>query len=234
MKPIIGITPSYDSAGKISCIRGEYTSAVRLGGGVPFIFPERSERNDLKRLLERCDGVLFAGGQDFAARYYGGGDCRKNGAPSELRDELEFPLMELALEGDKAILGICRGAQLLCLSLGGKVMTDISSEVATDILHDMKAPYDVAAHDVIIEKGSPLYEVVKTERLGVNSRHHQAVEKCPGGLSVMARAEDGVIEAMYMPGRRFVWGIQWHPELMIGKDAAARMIFESFVKSARQ
>ena len=93
----------------------------------------------------------------------------------------------------------------------------------------MKPPYDQAAHMVRILPGTPLAALLQKQELGANSCHHQAVKTLAPGLVEMARSTDALIEAVYLPSRTFVWGVQWHPEMSLHADEASRKIFEAFV-----
>ncbi len=231
MKPIIGITPAYDLEKGYGYIKRGYYESVQRAGGVPVILPERASGEAAEDLIKLCDGFIFTGGQDFGAEFYGEEIHPKTGKSSPLRDEFEFGLAERILREDKAVLGICRGAQLITLLLGGRLWQDIPSQVEGAFDHDLP-PYDKNAHDIIIEENSPLFTVTGRGRIAVNSCHHQAVRSCGAGEEVMAYSYDGIIEAVYMPEKRFVWGVQWHPELMSATDGNAFKIFESFIASS--
>ena len=98
-------------------------------------------------------------------------------------------------------------------------------------------PYDLLGHEVDLVPGTPLAELMEASgegrRIAVNSYHHQAVREVADELAVMAKADDGVIEALYRPGSRFCWGVQWHPEFLHKVDARSCMIFKAFVDAAR-
>lgn len=138
----------------------------------------------------------------------------------------------MALEADKAVLGICRGIQFLNVGLGGTLYQDIPTEVETKEEHRQKPPYDMPSHRVRLESGSPLARLLCKEEMEVNSCHHQAVKGVADGLRVMATAPDGLVEAVWMPDRRFVWAVQWHPEFFDGKNEDNNRIFEAFVRAA--
>ena len=99
--------------------------------------------------------------------------------------------------------------------------------------HHQKSPYDKPVHDVEIIKNTPLYSVLEKDILPVNSYHHQAIKDLSDKLLPMAKAEDGLIEAVYMPNKRFVWGVQWHPEFLYKSDENSKLIFERFVAEAK-
>jgi putative glutamine amidotransferase len=125
-------------------------------------------------------------------------------------------------------LGICRGIQFFNVLLGGSLYQDIPVELPNAISHAQKPPYDTHAHAVRLISESPLRKLIGKERIEVNSYHHQGINKLAKGLEVMALADDGLVEAVYMPVHPYVWAVQWHPELSL-KDEASKKIFASFV-----
>ena len=97
----------------------------------------------------------------------------------------------------------------------------------------MEPPYDRVIHQVQIIDGTPLHQLLQVTELGVNSYHHQAVKTLAPSLTVMAESEDGLVEAVYMPEKTYVWAVQWHPELSFQTDKYSRKIFESFVAACK-
>ena len=144
---------------------------------------------------------------------------------------MERELLNRALEQDKPILGICRGLQFLNVVLGGTLYQDLPTEHPSEISHSMKPPYDRTAHTVHIWPMTPLASLLKKTELEVNSCHHQAIKSLAPGLVEMARSEDDLIEAVYLPGKTFVWAMQWHPEMSL-QEESGRKIFEAFVKAS--
>lgn len=143
-------------------------------------------------------------------------------------------LLRRALEQDKPVLGICRGLQFLNAALGGTLYQDLPTEHPSEIGHSMKPPYDRTAHTVHMWTLTPLAALLEKTELGVNSCHHQAIKTLAPDLVEMARSEDDLIEAVYLPGKTFVWGVQWHPEMSLHADADSRKIFEVFVRATNQ
>jgi len=127
------------------------------------------------------------------------------------RDQFELALIEGALERDMPILGICRGIQILNVARGG-TLRNLRDNAQLASLHGMEVD-SMAAHEVDILADSRLAELLGSGRRRVNSFHGQAVGRVAPGLTVTARASDGVIEALQMPGRTFVIAMQWHPEI---------------------
>ena len=146
-----------------------------------------------------------------------------------MRDKTELLLLKEALSADKPILGICRGIQFINAALGGTLYQDIPSEVNSQTTHCQKPPYNIPIHKVKLIKGTPLYALLQKESLNVNSYHHQAVKKIAPSACKAAEAEDGITEALYVPGKKFVWAVQWHPEFSFHTDSDSLKIFEEFV-----
>lgn len=161
-----------------------------------------------------CGGILLSGGGDIVPRLCGIDeyDPARLTDPSPERDEYELELALLAYTRDIPLLGICRGVQVINAALGGSLHFDIGGHMQT---RSREQP----SHSVSITLGSLLYRLVGTGELAVNSFHHQAINVPSPKLSVTATAEDGVIEALEAPQRRFYLGVQWHPEHMDGSTS---------------
>ena len=129
------------------------------------------------------------------------------------------------------MLGICRGIQFMNVLGGGTLYQDILKEHPSDIVHHQEPPYDVPAHEVRILQETPLSELLCSEKIEVNSYHHQAIKEMGDGFLSMAISPDGLVEAIYKPDKKFVWAVQWHPELSFRRDENSRRIFERFVES---
>lgn len=129
------------------------------------------------------------------------------------RDDFDYMLIRMAIEKGIPVLGICRGMQMLNVALGGTLIQDIPSQVKGSMVdHRQEAPSSEATHSITIQKGSLLYNILKTEKTAVNSFHHQAVKKVAPSLKVIAVAKDGVVEAIEGTGDMRVLGLQFHPE----------------------
>lgn len=233
-KPIIGVTPLWDEEKNSYWMLPGYLEGVKKAGAVPVILPLTTNGADIAQLVDLCDGFLFTGGQDVDPQLYGEAMKPFCGELCPARDAMEQELLHRALEQDKPVLGICRGIQFLNVALGGTLYQDLPMEYPSEIEHAMKAPYDRAAHTVHIWPMTPLSTLLEKTELGVNSCHHQAIKSLAPGLVEMARGEDDLIEAVYLPGKTFVWAVQWHPEMSLHADANSRKIFEVFVRATNQ
>ena len=161
-----------------------------------------------------CDGFIFTGGQDVEPKLYSERKISACGECSPERDAMEVLLLDHIIELDKPILGICRGIQLINAALSGTLWQDIPSQFSDMVPHCQKPPYDVSIHEVSIEHSSPLYDLLKTDTIPVNSYHHQGIHELSSALLPMAKAADGLIEAVYAPNKKFLWAVQWHPEFL--------------------
>ena len=195
------------------------------------MFPLTDDKDIINRMVDICSGFLFTGGQDVSPEMYGELAEYDNIVCCEDRDKMEKSVLQQALIFEKPVLGICRGLQFINAALGGTLYQDIPSEVKSDIEHHQSPPYDVPVHNVKLEKGTPLFKLLQKQQLDVNSYHHQGVKELAPQLKAMARSEDGIVEAVYMPLRKFVWAVQWHPEFSYLTDRSSFLIFEEFVRN---
>ena len=178
------------------------------------------------------DGILLSGGGDIApARYRASSSPLLRGIDAE-RDSAELDLVRWAIEGEKPILGICRGLQMMNVAFGGTLIQDIASEMASAFLHDFPdTPGDLIAHTVDMKPGL-LHEIQgRIASLETNSSHHQAVRKLGKGLRVSGRSPDGIVEALEIPGLPFAAAVQWHPERLL-RRTEARALFNGLTHAA--
>lgn len=231
-KPQIGVTPLYDAQKASYWMLPGYFLGIEAAGGLPVMLPLTEKQKDLEQLGSMCDGVLFAGGQDVTPAVYGREQTPNCGETCPERDRMERRLLQILLEQDKPLLGICRGLQFLNAALGGTLYQDLSAECPGALKHRMDKPYDDRAHAVDLTADEPLSTLLQTDRIQVNSCHHQGIRTLAPALRSMAVADDGLIEAVWMPEKRFVWAVQWHPEFLYRKDEASRRLFEAFVQAS--
>lgn len=230
-RPVIGLVPLYDLEQHSYWMLPDYLHSVEDAGGIPVILPPMADSAALNHLLSRLDGLIFTGGQDVAPALYGQEPAPGCGTICPERDALDTSLLKAALELDLPVLGICRGIQLINAALGGTLWQDLPTEHPSDLSHRMERPYDQVAHEVRLLPQTPLADLLRTEALGVNSCHHQAIRDLSPRLKAMAVTPDGLVEAAYDPDRRFFWAVQWHPEMSYDANAASRRIFSAFVEA---
>ena len=223
MKCKIGITPQYDNyLGNIK-ISPFYSQSIEQSGGIPYIIPYTRDPSLIEEIVDSLDGILFSGGTNIDPLKYGEITEKNCGNIEFERDMFELQLCKSATEKDKSILGICRGCQLITVSAGGKLYQHIDN-------HDQNSDKYISSHQVEIIKDSLLYEIINADKTDVNSFHHQSV-KSLGALKLAAKTTNDSIEAVYMPGKKFYLGVQWHPERMYSTNIHAKMIFDAFISS---
>jgi putative glutamine amidotransferase len=172
--------------------------------------------------------LLVTGGEDIDPAFYGAEQHPACGPTVPERDQFDKLLFTRALEMNMPVLGICRGIQLINTALGGTLYQDIPSEWDTEIGHRMERPFTRAAHTVNVLPGTPLFELVKKESIEVNSIHHQCIKDLAPGCEVMAKAPDGIIEAIWHPHYRYLRAVQWHPERLLDVTPESNAIFRDF------
>ncbi|MDD5921767.1 MAG: gamma-glutamyl-gamma-aminobutyrate hydrolase family protein [Eubacteriales bacterium] len=231
MKPTIAILPLIDLEQKSYWMLPGYMDGILDAGGIPVMLPWTLDDDLLEYFADTYDGFLFPGGQDVSPSMYEEERSERCGEICPKLDEMTSRLFEMVLEADKPILGICRGLQILNVLFGGTLYQDLSEERPDCPGHKMDAPYDRSAHLVSVEKETPLYDLLSQPVIGVNSCHHQAIRTLAGGLTPMAHSEDGLTEAFYRPDSRFLWAVQWHPEMYFKADENSRKILRAFVES---
>lgn len=235
MRPVIGLTHSIHLDEDSLHLPTSYVQALAAAGATPLILPATEDPDLIEHYLSLVDGVLLAGGDDVNPAAYGEHTLRQCGDICPLRDAYELRLCQLALERRKPVLGICRGAQLLNVALGGTLYQDLSSQLPESIAHSQHQISRYVAHPVSIVDGSLLRRIHGSGQIFVNTFHHQAVKQPGRGLKVTALAPDGVIEAIELEGHPFCLGVQWHPERLVQNpsDTEHRKLFQAFVEACR-
>lgn len=213
-KPVIGITGNFDN-GNLSLAPGYYTSILKAGG-IPFIIPPLDENDVLTSLLDKIDGLLLSGGGDINPLYLQEEPIKELHSINPHRDHQELMLVRLAANRQIPMLGICRGIQVMTAALGGKLYQDIYAQREEPcIKHSQDLERTYASHSITIEKDTLLSHIMRTDKLPVNSFHHQAVKEAAPGFRISARAADGVAEAIESTEYKSMIGVQWHPECFI-------------------
>jgi putative glutamine amidotransferase len=238
-RPIIGVTTSSERTDKgvdRACLNAAYIRAVERAGGVPLLLTPYHSSDAVHQLATHIEGLLLTGGGDIDPRHFGESRHAKTELVSAERDELELrQVTRQAIDTGVPLLAICRGIQVVNVALNGTLHQHVPDGFGEEIAHSQGGGRSDRTHDVVIEPGTLLSTLVGTERLRVNSFHHQAIKDLGAGLRPVAWAEDKVIEAVELPGARgFVLGVQWHPEELIEQDPAALPLFEALVEAARR
>ena len=227
-RPVVGIT-TYVVPAKWSywdleaaLVPADYVRSVERAGGRALLVPPSP--NGVHETLDAVDGLIFSGGSDLDPELYGQEEHPETTGVFTERDRAELALVQGALARDMPVLAICRGSQVLNVARGGDLVQHLP-----DVVGDEKhkhTPGTFADHDVTLERGTRLAGLLG-DRAPVKSHHHQGLGRIGEGLRAAAHAEDGTIEAVEDPSRRFVMGVLWHPEA--GED---KRLFEELVREA--
>jgi len=235
MKPFIGITMQLDvqPARKVNILDQSYGKAVVEAGGIPV--PVLGIDESIPDLIRRLDGFIFTGGDDIHPRFYGEKPLSGAGmtiSPDE-RTKFEINLFKAVAKARKPVLAICYGAQLVNVSLGGKLYQDIASQVPDPIKHGPGQHKEKVFHYVDILEGTRLSRIMGAGRIRVRSSHHQSIKNPGRGLQLSAVAHDRVIEALEPRANHFLIAVQWHPEKTLN-DRHTKKLFTAFINAAKQ
>ena len=233
-RPLIGVTAGLNDQKKYQLLNRSFMDAIIAQGGLPVTLPLTDDEAILRQYVETCDGFLFSGGEDVDPLLFGQYQKPGCGSICPVRDTHELALLKLLLQrGDKPVLGICRGLQVMNIALGGDIYQDLPTEYEnTLIAHRQKQEACYASHPVKVEPGTLLHTIAGNDTMMVNSLHHQAIRNAQG-WRVTATAPDGVIEAAELPGHPYFLGVQWHPERLWDHSQAHMNLFKSFVDACR-
>jgi putative glutamine amidotransferase len=230
MRPIIGITTYLTSATfenwteDSALVPADYVRAVEAAGGRPLLVPPSGD--GAEETLDVLDAIIFSGGSDLDPETYGQDPHPETKGVVRDRDRAELELLEAALARDMPVLAVCRGSQILNVGLGGDLVQHLPEVVGHD---DHKhTPGEYADHDVELVPETRLAGLLG-DHAPVKSHHHQGFGRLGSGLREAARADDGTVEALEDPSRRFALGVLWHPEA--GEDMR---LFEALVQEARR
>lgn len=234
-RPRIGITMRLEIETRRFYLGRDYSEAVEACGGVPVHLGLIPSHEYIAAALADLDGVLLPGSNtDVDPHYYGEEPHHELGTVIPEKDETDQLVLAEAERLNLPVLAICYGMQALNVARGGTLIQDIESQVKGSIKHEQGIPAVRGSHSLKIEKGSFLGDLAAAKgakgSIRVNSSHHQAIGKVGKNLKAVAWATDGVIEGVQDTRKgRFVYGVQWHPELSHGGDSLSREIFELFV-----
>ena len=201
-----------------------YVQALERAGGRPVLIPP--SEHGIEETLDAVDGLVFSGGSDLDSDLYDQEPHDETFGVVPERDRAELALLEAAFARDLPVLAVCRGSQVLNVARGGDLVQHLP-----DLVGDEKhkhTPGTFADHDITLQPGTRLASLLG-DHAPVKSHHHQGFGRVGDGLRVAAHAEDGTIEAVEDPSRRFALGVLWHPEA--GEDLK---LFEELVDAARE
>ena len=203
---------------------------MRRAGGVPILIAPGESH--WETALDSVDALILTGGGDIDPIRYAGRRHDTNYGIDQERDTLELALGAGVIDSGLPTLGICRGAQILNVVQGGRLIEHIPDEVGDSVLH-RAPPREPVRHSVQIKPSSKLAHILGREELHVTSWHHQALRGVAEGFEAVAHAPDGTIEAIEMPDHPWLIAVQWHPELTAATDPLQQRLFDAIVAAAR-
>ncbi|WP_083224341.1 gamma-glutamyl-gamma-aminobutyrate hydrolase family protein [Secundilactobacillus paracollinoides] len=231
MKPLIGMPADTvkTDLGFRDYAYDNVMQAVIAAGGIPVMLPSNNPEL-AEDYVTRCDGFAFLGGPDIDPTLFGEEPIREIGATSMKKDQFEVALCQKAFSAGKAIFGICRGAQIIAIALGGTMYQDFPSQFPDARLkHQQEAPLIYPTHHVNI-KGDTIAAEILGSHPYVNSNHHQTVKNPGSHLMVSGRADDGAVEMIELQDNDQVVAVQWHPEYLYETMPEENALFEDFVE----
>jgi gamma-glutamyl-gamma-aminobutyrate hydrolase PuuD len=227
-RPLIGVTTYTDTVTwgvwtlEAAMSPLSYVTSIERAGGRALLVP--TSEDGVEETLDALDGLILAGGEDLHPELYDADPHPETQQTRPERDRAELALLAGALARDMPVLAVCRGSQVLNVGLGGDLDQHLPDTLGSD--RHRHTPGAFADHDVELKVGSRLADLLG-ERAPVKSHHHQGYRRLGDGLEPVAWAEDGTIEGLELPGKRFALGVLWHPEE--GEDLA---LFEALVREA--
>jgi len=236
MQPVIGITAfegrNPDGYPTVMLVQA-YIHAIMEAGGVPIIIPSMLADSGWDVLYERLDGIVFSGGGDIAPEHYHGENHPRVAGIDYLRDTIELNLFKAVVDDGKPFLGICRGIQTVNVGLGGTLYEHLGEQFRGEIDHTYPTTMRTTlVHEVKIEEGTQIADVVGEPILKVNSLHHQGLKDVAPELRITGYAPDGLVEAVELPDHPFGLAVQWHPEWMTDQPSTQKL-FKAFVDAAK-
>ena len=229
--PLIGLTTYGRGADNRYTLPADYIDAVRRAGGVPLLIAPGESR--VEAILDVIDALVLSGGGDIDPSRYDGKRHDTNYSIDQERDTLELELARRVIDSSIPTLGICRGAQILNVVQGGKLIEHIPDEIGEKVLH-RAPPREPVTHGVKLKTGSRLAKILGRDQFDATSWHHQALRGAAAGFDAVAHAPDGTIEAIEMPSHPWMIAVQWHPELSAASDPLQQKLFDALVEAARK
>ena len=243
--PLILVTASTEKRGVefgdvSQSLSENYPRAVLAAGGLPLTLGTIHDAALVAEAVRRSDGVLLTGGDDLSPKLYAdklSPRLAKTVGPLDApRDFLELLVIKEVFAQRKPLLAICRGHQLLNVALGGTLIVDIPSQVRGALNHVRLDKKSAVVHEAQLTPGSLLANITRVQRLGVNSSHHQSVDRVARALRVTAQSNDGVVEALELSvgvKNKLPWllAVQFHPERLAKHHPEHHNIFTSFVRA---
>ena len=246
--PVIGIVPSQNTMEKMVSFPERYANAIIKAGGAPLLLPLSGNPHVYETLFPLIDGFVLTGGNDIdPARYGAIRDSGKIDEHTPEREELEYLILSYAYRFDLPLMGICRGMQMVNVCLGGTLYRDLGDQFPgavrpgvndqvgelPKLVHWQEKPYSEPTHPVFIKENSKLGKLLGVKEIMVNSMHHQGVCDLSTRVDAVAYAPDGLVEAIEVRDRKFMIGVQWHPEFFTGRHRM-ECVFDALIEAASQ
>ncbi len=246
MAPVIGVTATLKHDVETRGTRPlgtyvradlDYVAGVAQAGGVPVVLPPFAEAAE--DMVRGIDGLLLSGGSDLEPRYYGEDAIPELDVTLPERDEFEMALLGHALRRGIPVFGICRGLQVLNVAFGGTLYQDLPSQVNPALIaHRQQSPKWQWTHEVRVDEGSAVREIMSVPSTRVNSYHHQAIKDLAEPFEAVGRSVDGIVEAIEYRdlAERWIVAVQWHAEAMREGDVGPehRNLFKAHVAAAER
>jgi putative glutamine amidotransferase len=241
-RPVIGVTTQTleeipDELPRCWIMSQRYVRTLTASGAVPWIVPLMDDPETLRAIYDRVDGIFLPGGVDIDPLSYNESKTSACGRVDTDRDRTEIMLADWAMKDRKPILAVCRGAQLLTVAAGGTLYQDLDLEYPGAIKHDyfpkagLHTRQDLV-HAVDVVADTRLSRVLGSNKVLVNSMHHQGIKRLAPTLIANAFAPDGLIEGVESVSDDFVLGVQWHPEDLADSEPKMRRLFDAFIEAA--
>lgn len=235
-RPLVAVTTTINASGGSHeqpsvFLYASYLEALQRAGLAPVLVTPAHTRDAIDAIVAACAGVVLTGGEDVDPARYGESPSPALGSVCRERDEMEWRVLDAALLRGLPVLGICRGLQVLNVYLGGTLYQDLNTDRPGTAVHQQAEPWGRGSHYVAVDEDSLLARAIGSDRIFINSYHHQGVRDVASSLRVNARAEDGLVEGVESRDGAWLLGVQWHPERY---EASApetdpdRRLFQSF------
>ena len=227
MDPVIGISCYTSPAADRYYLPRNYVEAIDAAGGIPLLLPPLKSGDKVTNYLDLIDGLLLSGGADVDPALYDQEPTSGVRRIDPEKDNLELTVGKLAIARRMPVLGICRGCQMLNVICQGTLNQHLEG-----LKHWQHAPKAYPTHEVEIKKGTKLFEILKAEKIRVNTFHHQSIKDVAPGFIVSAMSKDGVIEGIESVTHPFALGVQFHVEHLFKEYPIFKGIFSALVEAA--